>query len=81
MFVTFDLQISFLEFCPKEIIFDRQMSIFVLCQVFYLFKIMQNWKYPKDLKITKRLVVVQPCDLMLSSHQKDIYKKYLMAWE
>lgn len=34
MFITFDLKISLLGFCHKEIIFERQMHDFLLCQKF-----------------------------------------------
>lgn len=76
MFITFDLQISLLGFYPKEIIFEKQMHDFLLCQKFNteLFRIMKTWNYSKGLKITKRLVVVYPYGLMLDGHQKYTYK-------
>lgn len=76
MFITFDLPISPLRLCPKEIIFKSQMSLFGPCRMLNpaLFKIMKSWKYPKGLKITKRLIAVHPPDVMLGGNQKGIYK-------
>ena len=63
---------------PKEIIFESQMNIFVLCQVFNpaLFKKMENWKYPEGHKNYPKVNLVKLWYIqeIIVSYQKDTKK-------